>query len=131
MIILISFTSASRKNLQLTPENQPKADKIFEKLLNKYARVRKECQLNFVCELITMKSIKVLFLFTIFAAVYAITVEEAWNNYKANPKKPGNPGWVKDIPDFATFKQQWDTAKAHNAKYATTQDAWKDYKVRS
>jgi hypothetical protein len=76
-----------------------------------------------------MKLLACLFFFAIFSAVYAITVEEAWNNYKANPKKPDNPEWVQDIPDFATFKQRWDEAKAYNAKYATTEDAWKDYKV--
>jgi hypothetical protein len=77
-----------------------------------------------------MKLVAVVSFFSICAAIYAITVEEAWENYKANPKKPDNPDWVQPIPNFETFKRQWDEAKAHNSKYATTQDAWKDYKVR-
>jgi hypothetical protein len=62
---------------------------------------------------------------TFLVVVSALTVEETWNSYKANPKKAA----VEDIPDFETFKRQWDEAKAFNAKYATTEDAWIGYKV--
>jgi hypothetical protein len=77
-----------------------------------------------------MKLVETVLFFAMCAAVYAITVEEAWENYRVNPKKPDNPDWVKPIPNFETFKRQWDEAKAYNAKYATTQDAWKEYKVK-
>jgi hypothetical protein len=76
-----------------------------------------------------MKLVKTVLFSVMCAAAYAITVEEAWENYKVNPKKPDNPDWVKPIPDFETFKKRWDEAKAYNAKYATTQDAWEEYKV--
>lgn len=76
-----------------------------------------------------MKAFSLLLIFAFFSASYAITVEEAWENYKANPKKPENPSWVEDIPSFEKFKERWDTVKEHKAKYPTTQDAWKEYKV--
>lgn len=76
-----------------------------------------------------MTVLGVCLFFTVFVFASGLTVEEAWNSYKENPVKPANPSWVEPIPDFETFKRQWDEAKAFNEKYATTEEAWAGYKV--
>lgn len=76
-----------------------------------------------------MKILGVSLLFTALVFASGMTVEDAWNSYKENPVKPANPSWVKPIPDFETFKRQWDEAKAFNGKYATTEEAWTGHKV--
>ena len=77
-----------------------------------------------------MKLMIISVCFAVLASVSAITVEDAWKAYKENPKKAENPSWVKDIPNFETFKSQWDEAKAFNAKYAVAENAWSYYKVK-
>lgn len=78
-----------------------------------------------------MKLLRSLLAFMFLMVTSALTVEEAWNSYKANPKKTANPSWVEDIPDFETFERQWNEAKAFNGKYATTEEAWVGYKVQT
>ena len=77
-----------------------------------------------------MKYLLVSVCFAVITYVSAITVEDAWKAYKENPKKSNNPSWVEEIPNFVTFKSQWDEAKAFNAKHAIAENAWSYYKVK-
>lgn len=87
-----------------------------------------------------MKFTLALLCASLLTFVMAETVEEAWAAYKLNPNKElslgyvGADGIVKDageIQDFERFKKNWIEAKAFNSQYATTEDAWTAYKVKT
>lgn len=78
-----------------------------------------------------MKVFVIFLLCGVMSLAIAETVEEAWAVYQAKPKVNNAdwPSYIEFLPNFEAFKERWDTAKAYNGKYSSTDDAWAGYKV--